>query len=197
MEIPKNYENTEVIGDYETLEPGGYICKIISAKEEQSKNGKRMLVVAFDIAEGEHAGIYTRRYEELKKSNTDPNKTVKYPNNGVYRVMVEDKDGNCSKFFKTFITSVEESNSNFNFAKNKYDEKKLKDKLFGGIFGEEEFEKMDGTVGTSTKLEWVRSTETIKEGNFKTPEIKKLPPKGEAFEPFDVGDSASDDDLPF
>lgn len=197
MEMPKNYENTEVIGDYEVLEAGGYICKVINAKEEQSKNGKRMLVVAFDIAEGEHAGIYTRRYEELKKTNTDPNRTVKYPNNGIYRVMIEDKDGNCSKFFKTFITSVEQSNEGYSFKAHKYSEKSLKDNTFGGIFGEEEYEKTDGSVGTSTKLQWVRSTKTIKEGNFTIPDKKKLPEKGEAFEGFTNDFKTEDDDLPF
>lgn len=196
MEMPKNYDNTEVIGDFEKLEAGGYICKVINAKEEQSRNGKRMLVIAFDIAEGEHSGIYTRRYEELKKGNTDPNRIVKYPNNGVYRVMIEDKDGNCSKFFKTFITSIEKSNEGYSFKAHKYAEKSLKDNLFGGIFGEEEFEKNDGTVGTVTRLQWVRTTDTIKEGRFTVPEVKKLPTKGEAFEGFGANIEA-DDNLPF
>lgn len=196
MEMPKNYESTEVIGDYETLEAGGYICKVVSAKEEKSKNNRRMLVVAFDIADGEHTGIYMRRFSELKKSNNDPSKEVKYPNNGIYRVMIEDNNGNCSKFFKTFISSVEQSNNGYSFEKNKYDEKTLKDKLFGGLFGEEEYEKNDGSIGTSTKLQWIRSTETIKEGKYKTPEMKKLPHKGEAFEGFTTN-TEYDDDLPF
>lgn len=195
MEMPKNYENTEVIGDYEKLQAGGYICKIISAKEEQSKAGKRMLVVAFDIAEGEHAGIYMRRYDEIKKANNDPNTIPKYPNNGIYRVVIAEDNGDCTKFFKTFITSVEQSNNGYDFKANNYDEKTLKDKLFGGIFREEEYEKNNGEIGTTTRLQWARSVEVIKEGKFTIPEIKKLPPKGDAFEGF--GSSDADDDLPF
>lgn len=197
MEMPKNYEETVgVTGDFEGLQAGGYICKVISAKEENSQNGNRMLVVAFDIAEGEHKDFYKRRYEANVKGNKDPNYKVKWPNNGVHRIMVEDKDGNCNKFFKGFITIMEESNE-FDFKKAKYDETKLKDKLFGGIFGEEEYEKMDGTIGKTVKLRFVRNIGIIEDGKYEIPEIKKLPTSNNnIFNEFNVT-ANDDDDLPF
>lgn len=197
MEMPKNYDNTVgITGDYETLEPGGYICKVVSAKEDKSKQGNRMLVIAFDIAEGEHKDIYKRRYEEDVKANTDPSKEVKWNNNGVHRIMIEDKDGNCNRFFKGFTTCIESSNNNYKFTG---DEKTLKDKRFGGIFGEEEYERLDGSVGVSCKLTGVRSVQTIEDGKYRIPEIKKLANKGDSFEDFmnNVAANNSGDDLPF
>ena len=53
MEKVQGYEEAQAMtGEYERLNAGGYICKIISAKEEKSKSGKRMLVLALDIVEG-------------------------------------------------------------------------------------------------------------------------------------------------
>ena len=194
MEKPNNYDETQVIGDFEFLEPGGYICKIKDAKEETSSTGKAMLVVAFDIAEGEHEGIYQRRFEEISKNDIK----AKWPNNGVHRIMLENSEGNTNKFFKTFITSVEQSN-NFTFWKNnKGDVKNLKDKLFGGIFGEEEYEKMNGEIGTTTKLVWIRTTATIEDGKYTIPEPKKLI-RNNSNDSNDIFNQAitSDDDLPF
>lgn len=197
MEMPKKYDETVgITGEYESLEPGGYICRIKNVKEEESKNKNRMLVVAFDIEEGEHKGFYQRRYNDLVQQNNDPNNVIKWPNNGIHRIMIEDNNGDCNKFFKGFITSVENSNEGYNFKENKFDEKTLKDKLFGGIFGEEEYEKMDGSIGTSTKLKYVRTVQAIRDGKYKIPDIKKLPQKGEAFEDF-LNNTNQDDDLPF
>ena len=45
MELPKDYEETEgITGDYETLETGGYICRIVGAKAETSQAGNEMLM---------------------------------------------------------------------------------------------------------------------------------------------------------
>ena len=72
MEKMQGYDEAQALtGEFETLEPGGYICVIKKAKEETSTTGKKMLVIAFDIAEGEHAGFYQRRFDDLVKTNPD------------------------------------------------------------------------------------------------------------------------------
>lgn len=196
MEMPKNYKETKgITGEFEKLNAGGYICKIINAKEETSKNGNRMLVVAFDIAEGDNKDFYQKRYDENVKNNKDVNYKVKWPNNGIHRIMIEDKDGNCNKFFKGFITVIEECNE-FDFEKEKYDEKKLKGLRFGGIFGEEEYEAIDGSIKTSTKLKWIRNVQAIEDGKYEIPEIKRLPQNNSILGEFNVTND-SDDDLPF
>ena len=172
MEKLENYDNAVAItGEYEKLNAGGYICKIISAKEEKSKSGKRMLVLALDILEGDKKEFFKKRFDE----NTSPEK--KWPAGAIYRQMLEGEK--AAGFLKGLMTSLEGSNEGFKW---NWDEKKLKDLKCGVIFGEEEYEKLDGTVGISTKAKFIRTVKSIQDGNYKVPEIKKLPQKGEAFE---------------
>lgn len=184
MEKLAGYEEAQALtGEFERLEAGGYICKIVSAKEETSKSGKRMLVIALDIAEGDKKDFFRNRFTE----NANPDK--KWPAGGVYRQMLEgDK---AVGYLKGLMTSLEASNTGFKWD---WDEKKLKDLKCGAIFGEEEYEKLDGSVGTTTKVKFIRTVKAIQDGNFKVPELKKLPQKGEAFDSFGT---VADDDLPF
>ncbi len=195
MELPKDYEETEgITGDYEILEAGGYICKIVGAKADKSQAGNEMLVLALDIAEGEHKGYFQRKFEDAKKQNKDVNKQVKWPNNGTHRIMKLDKEGKCNKFFKGFGTIIEESNSGYKWTGN---EESLKDKVLGCIFGEEEYEKMDGSIGTAVKVKFIRSVKSIEEGKYKVPERKKLVRNENAFGDFQNVSSDTGDDLPF
>lgn len=197
MKKPEGYDEAQVInGEYEKLEAGGYICKIINAKEEESKNGNKMLVIAFDIVEGEHKDFYQRRYEQAKKANNDPNNLVKWPNNGIYRIVLHKES--TAGLMRGVMTSLEESNAGFKFDWDKKEnEKDLKDKKFGGVFAEEEYEKMDGSIGTTVKLKWFRSVKSIEDGNYEIPEKKKLARNENAFGDFQTTAGNDDDDLPF
>ena len=187
MEKLEGYDNAVAItGEYERLEAGGYVCKIISAKEEKSKSGKRMLVLALDIVEGDKKDFFRNRFME----NSSPEK--KWPAGAIYRQML--KGDKAAGFLKGLMTSLEASNEGFKW---NWDEKKLANLKCGGIFGEEEYEKMDGSVGTTTKIKFIRTVKAIQDGNFKVPEIKKLPQKGEAFEDFINSVDNDNDDLPF
>lgn len=158
----EGYEQAEAFtGEFETLEPGGYVCKILKVQAEEKDYGT-LLRIAFDIAEGEHEGYYKRRFESKKQSNPD----AKWP--GMYYQAAKQDD---LRYFKGFITSIEASNPGFKW---NWDEKKLVGKLFGGIFGEEEYEKQNGEIGTIVKCRFVRSADSIREGKFKIPEIKRL-----------------------
>lgn len=187
MEKMKGYEEAKAItGEYERLEAGGYICKIVSAKEEMSKTGKRMLVLALDILEGDKKGFFKRRFNE----NTNIDK--KWSAGAIYRQMLEgDK---AVGFLKGLMTSLEASNEGFQW---NWEEKKLIGLKCGAIFGQEEYEKMDGSIGISTKVKYIRTVKAIQEGNFKVPELKKLPEKGEAFEDFTNNANVNDEELPF
>ncbi len=192
MEKLDNYDAAQALtGEYEALKPGGYICKIVSAKEAVSSTNKKMLVLAIDIAEGEHKGFFTRRYDELRKSNNDPSKEVKYPSGGIYRQMLEGEK--AAGYLKGLMTSLEASNPGFKWD---WDEKKLVGLKCGAIFGEEEYLKLDNSVGISCKVKFIRTTKCIEDGNFRIPELKKLPTKGDCFEGFDINVIDSDD-LPF
>ena len=91
------------------------------------------------------------------------------------------------------MTSLEKSNDNFSWLECNHDENKIKGLHIGAIFGEEEYEKMDGSIGTTTKVTQIRSTEIIKEGNYTVPEKKKLEKEEDPFE--NIGNSVND--LPF
>lgn len=187
MEKVQGYDEAQAItGEYERLNAGGYICKIISAKEEKSKSGKRMLVLALDIAEGDKKDFFRNRFND----NSSPDK--KWPAGAIYRQMLEGEK--AAGFLKGLMTSLEASNDGFKWD---WDEKKLADLKCGAIFGEEEYEKMDGSVGTTTKVKFIRTVKAIQDGNFKVPELKKLPEKGEAFEDFVNSVTSDKDDLPF
>lgn len=187
MEKVQGYEEAQAItGEYERLNAGGYICKIISAKEEKSKSGKRMLVLALDIVEGDKKDFFRNRFND----NSSPDK--KWPAGAIYRQMLEGEK--AAGFLKGLMASLEASNDGFKWD---WDEKKLVDLKCGAIFGEEEYEKMDGSVGTTTKVKFIRTIKAIQDGNFKVPELKKLPEKGEAFEDFVNSVTSDKDDLPF
>lgn len=190
----KEYENAVAFtGEYPKLPAGGYICKIIGSKVEKSKKGNDMLVLALDIAEGVYKEFYKKQYDEKVKTAT-PDKPAKYPNNAVLRAVLEGE--NWINRFKGIITAIENSNEGFNWKSCNGDESKLKDLIVGAIFREEEYEKLDGSIGTSVKVYQLRSSDKIRNGEYATPEIKKLPQKGEAFE--DILNSVNnDEDLPF
>lgn len=167
MKKMEGYEEAQALtGEYEVLEPGGYICKILSAKEEKTKTNKNALIIAFDIVEGDNKDFYKKKFDE------DTRLDKKWPSNGIYRQMLEgDK---AMGYFKGMITALEASNPNFKWD---WDESKLKDLKFGGIFGREQYEANDGSHKFSTKLRFIRSVEKIKNGEFEIPADKLLPSK--------------------
>lgn len=167
MRVPTGYnEAAAYTGDFEKITPGAYICKITNVREEVSPDTWR-LVLAFDIAEGEHAGFYGRQHDKFGGRW-----------GGVYRQNVERKDGRCSPFFKGMITTIEESNPGYLFDFN--NERGLIGKLFGGIFGEEEYMANDGEVKTACKCLQMRSVKAIRDGNYKIPEKKTYQPAAAA-----------------
>jgi len=189
------YDKTEAFaGEYEKLEAGGYVCRILQVKAEENdgtKNYDTLLRIGFDIAEGDKGGFYKRTFDRKKESNPD----AKWP--GMYYQTVKADD---LRFFKGFITAIENSNPGYHWD---WDEQKLKGKLFGGVFGEEEYEirqgKRAGEIGTSVKCMWVRSAEQIRSGNFTVPEIKRLNKGSKPSSGFgSIPDTTLDDDsLPF
>lgn len=156
-----NYDSTQAFtGEFEQLEPGGYICKILKVTCEEKEYG-HLLRIGFDIAEGEHKDFYKRKYDASKEQNPD----AKWP--GMYYQTVKEDD---LRFFKGFITAVENSNQGYKWS---WDEKTLTGKFFGGVFGEEEYINSQKQIRTSVKCQQVRSVDQIRKG-ITPPEIKRL-----------------------
>lgn len=104
MNKPNNYENIST-GDFTPVTPGGHHLIIKQVKEAKSKSGKDMLVVAVDMAPNDSQPKY---FSKLFEEDIRPDK--KWPHAGTIYVVSTDANGQCSRNFKTFITSFEKSN---------------------------------------------------------------------------------------
>lgn len=167
----KNYDSV-VVGEYQALPSGGYVCRIKKAKMTENSEGLPMIEVMADIAEGEFEGHFGKLYRDRMSSDSN----AKYPYNGVLRITAVDAEGNTKKNFKSFCTAVEQSND---LTLPRHDEaflKALAGKLVGVLYQREEYEGNDGKNHWSTKPKWYRNVETIRSGKFQKPEDVPLPP---------------------
>lgn len=147
MNKPNNYEETKVGGDFTPIELGGHHLVIKQVNETKSKAGADMLVVLFDFAKNDKQPGYM---SESFKNDIRPEK--KWPHNGTTYILCEDKDGNCSKKFKSFITAFENSNNVEAIWGEKF-ATQFKNKKIGGVFGEVENE-YNGKVSMRRELRW-------------------------------------------
>lgn len=171
----KDYDSIQVF-EGASIEPGGYELQIINTKVEKFDNCE-ILKVAFDIINNEkYTGFYSTQFKAAKATNKD----AKWK--GIFDVFIpkddgSEKDGYTKTSFKRFITSVERSNEGYVWDWN---ELSLKGKMFGGVFGREEFETKEGDYKFATKCRFPRSIESIRTGNFTIPDDKLLDKKNEA-----------------
>ena len=175
-----DYDSIQIYEGGASIEPGGYELQIIGAKVEKFDSCE-ILKVAFDIINNEqYAGFYSTRFKAAKATNKD----AKW--SGIFDVFIpkddgSEKDGYTKTAFKRFITSVERSNEGYVWDWN---ELSLKGKMFGGVFGREEFKTKDGDYKFATKCRFSRSIESIRSGNFTIPDDKLLDDKKKNNDPY-------------
>lgn len=167
MNFNKNlWETTEAkeFGDFETLELGGHEVVIMNAEEYTSViTGNTSLKISVDIAGNDkQKGFFKKQYDE----NKDANK--KWPSGATKYLSLKDEQ---IAYLKGFITALEKSNNNFKFDTNGTWEQ-LKNLKVAGVFGLEEYEKEDKTIGTAIKLVQFRSLDKLNE--IKIPKVKKI-----------------------
>lgn len=109
------------------LPKGAYVAEILGAKIDEAKN---VLIVQFDIAEGEYKGFFQKQFNE----NTTENKKYK----GQTRIYLpkddgSEQDGWTKKTFANWTNSLEDSNKGYHWD---WDEAKWKGKKIGLVFGE-------------------------------------------------------------
>ena len=143
---PSNYENVST-GDFIPVTPGGHHLIIKQVKEAKSKSGKDMLIVAVDMAPNDSQPKY---FSKLFEEDNRPDK--KWPHAGTIYVVSTDANGQCSRNFKTFITSFEKSNNCSAIWGDKF-ATQFKNKPIGGVFGEVENE-YNGKVTMRHELRW-------------------------------------------
>lgn len=167
MQKPKNYDNTQVSGDFTPINVGGHHLIIKKVEESKTKTDKDMIIVAFDTAPGDSQPKY---FSDLFANDIRPDK--KWPRSGRQYIVVLDNDGNTSRSFKSFITCVEKSNSGFKTEWGDAFAAQFKGKRIGGVFGIVENE-YQGKVTKRSELRWF--CEDSKADNAKVPDPKLLP----------------------
>ena len=149
----------------EPLPAGGYVAKILNAKVEEYSWGE-VLVISFDIAEGEYKDFFGKQYKE----NTREDKKWK----GNFRLTVPNEGNQYfdsqKRTFGNAIWAIEASNPVYHWDWN---ENALKGKMVGVLFRNFEWE-MNGNSGWSTECCTFVSVEDVRNGNFKQPKDKPL-----------------------
>ena len=193
MNRPKDFDSARPYdgkGQRRTLTEGGHICRIQGAREETSRAGAQMLVIAFEIAEGsELDGYYRDRHEFLTRYNAE----AKWP--GVFRSVLTTKDGLTNPYFKGLVSAIEESNPGFAF--DFQHPEILKGRMVGFNFGVREYIKGDNTIGSIVEPFYAVSVQTVKAGTLQPPKPKLLDrPEGPAADT-SLKEVDNPNDLPF
>ena len=146
-------------GGQEALPAGGYVAKIIGAKEKKYDWGS-VLEIGFDVCEGEYKGFFDTQY----KAAGDGAKWK-----GILRQRVPDEDNQYfegqKRSFNNTMWAIEESNTGYHWD---WDETKLKGKTVGVLFRNYEYD-IEGSLGAYTDqsssvnafVNWSGSTEVL------------------------------------
>ena len=145
---PNNYDNVST-GDFTPVTPGGHHLIIKQVKEAKTRTNKDMLIVAVDCAPNDSQPKY---FSKLFEEDNRPEK--KWPNAGTIYVVCTDNSGQCSRNFKTFITSFEKSNGiQVDWCEGTKFTKQFAGKKIGGVYGRVE-EEYNGERKTRCLLRW-------------------------------------------
>lgn len=147
MQKPNGYDDAQASGGFEPVKLGGHFAIIKRVQETTSKNGRPMIQVAIDFAARDEQTDY---FSQMFQNDNRADK--KWPFQATSYILTEDNDGKCSRSFKGFITSVEESNNEqcqwgANF------ENWFKGKKVGVVFGEVE-EEYNGEIKTRRRIRY-------------------------------------------
>lgn len=168
----KDYDKIQVYEGGLSLEPGGYELKILGVKVENFTSCS-ILKIRFDVINHEkYANIFSDKYKTAKVKDV----SAKWANGGIFDVFLpnddgSEKDGYTKQNFKRFITSVENSNQGYIWDWN---EQSLVGKIFGGVFGREQFKTDKNELKFAVKCRYARSIDSIRTGDYKIPDDKLL-----------------------
>lgn len=192
--IPGYDESPAYTGESTALPAGKYICEIKGAKVVDNTRGSAQLVLQLDIAEGDYKGYYSNVYAaDLERYGSK----AKWRNGGLFR---QGWEGKSLPYFHGLMTCIEKSNDGYKW---NWDEKTLKGKKIGVLFGREQF-LLNGQKRWATKAVAVRSIEGLEKSEI--PEDKLLngstAPSEFKSSGFDTSgfsdlDDVDEDDLPF
>lgn len=164
----KNYEKTETYSNTPKIPAGVYQIVIKKATPVKAPWGQEQLQISFDIAEGEYKDFYLNKWNAEKDS-------AKRTWGGTYNIDIPDDSGSEDdqkrmRKFKTLILNIEDSNESYVWD---WDEKKLKDKKVGMIYGDEYY-SFTGESGKTIRGISARPKWTISVGEMANAKIPGL-----------------------
>ncbi len=137
--------------------PGGYAAKITKVEDNTEK---KCLYIQWEFADGEFKGCNQEYFDTFGK----------WP-----MLLCRSYKPTALRFFKGFKTAVEMSNRNFVFNN---DPQSLVGKYVGVVLGEKEYRADDGSIKTCLYVAETRSGKSIRDGEYKIPDLKKYAPSG-------------------
>lgn len=150
----KNVNWNDVQDDVRRPVPGGYAAKITRVEDNEEKE---YLKIEWEFADGEFKGANRETFMAFDF----------WP-----LAFVCSYKEKALRFFKGFKTAVEESNPGYAF---KNDPQSLVGKFIGVVLGEEEYLNKAGEKKTRLYVAEKRSGKAIRNGDYKIPELKKIP----------------------
>ena len=160
------FESKKSAGAREFLPAGCYVAKILNA-EEVSYDWGNVLLISFDILEGQYKDFFATDYRNQDREDKKWR--------GTYRLSAPNDDGSAKdgwpkRTFGNSIWSVEASNPGYHWDWN---EATLKGKIVGVLFRNREWE-MNGNTGWTTECCALTSVDDIRQGKFRQPKAKPL-----------------------
>ena len=187
----KNWDDVKAPAEFNKLPMGGYLCRIMEAEVTQTRSGDEMLVVNFDITDGEYKDYYANEH----RSQQSEDKRWK----GVIRYFLPKEDGSekdawTKSRFKAFTDALEESNSGYIW---EWKEETLKGKKIGMVTRNEEWD-YNGKTGFTVRPYNFVTIDKIVKGTYKLPKDKYLNGSAPTTQkPAETEDLLLDSDLPF
>lgn len=160
------YEAKKQGGERENLPAGGYVAQILNAEELQYDWGS-VLLLSFDVAEGDFKAFFRKDFEE----NTNEDRKWR----GTYRLRIPKDDGSekdawTKRTFGGAMWAIEDSNPGYHWDWN---EAGLKGRTVGVLFRNKEWE-IEGRTGWTTECCKLISADDVREGRYKMPKDKPL-----------------------
>lgn len=183
------FEAKKSAGARELLPAGGYVAKILNA-EEVSYDWGNVLLISFDILEGQYKDFFATDYRNQDREDKKWR--------GTYRLSEpkddgSEKDGWTKRTFGNSIWSVEASNPGYHWDWN---EAGLAGKVVGMLTRWEEW-AYNGKTGWTARPFKFTDIANVRDGNVKLPKDKPLPEEQKPFSPDVSAEDEGEEDLPF
>lgn len=159
------------------LPAGGYVCKILAVGVDKTNGGKQFVKLRIDVAEGEHAGFFQKRYQ------ADASSQYGQKWKGVYKIWLPTFSGDNDKYMREIAEYKGELNaiSRANHLAEPNIEAGFDPDMFkGGIIGVL-FREAYYNGNRFTEPAFLCDPQKIRSGDYEIPEPRVPQPAGGAF----------------